>query len=358
MRFIDEASVQVKGGDGGTGSVSWRREKYIPRGGPDGGDGGSGGAVIFTAVEGLNTLIDFSFNPLIRAKAGSSGEANLRHGADGEDAIRLVPVGTQVFYEDRLVADMNIVGARWVAARGGRGGKGNAFFKSATNQAPRRAQPGCAGEQHELKLVLKSVADVGLLGMPNVGKSTLVSVLSEAHPKIAAYPFTTLRPSLGVVLVESRGRFVIADIPGLIPGAHEGRGLGLQFLRHIERSKTLAQLIDVSIEGSMLAEDDVEALRKLAISQFDSIDHELRLYSEELAGRSRLVVFSKGELPISAKAYAACKEEFDARGYETLLVSSLSGLGLGQLKTSLLNQIENSSKSLEQYQIDETAAVW
>ena len=220
MRFIDEAKVQVIAGKGGNGSVHWRREKYVPRGGPDGGNGGNGGAVVFVAETGLNTLIDFSFNPRILAENGGAGDANLREGARGKDAIRQVPVGTQVFFQEKLVADLSVPGARWVAARGGRGGKGNAHFKSANRQAPDFAQPGQSGEEFDFRLVLKSVADVGLVGFPNAGKSTLVSTITRSHPKVADYPFTTLRPSLGVVLAGERERFVMADIPGIIPAKH------------------------------------------------------------------------------------------------------------------------------------------
>lgn len=343
MRFIDEAKVQVCAGSGGAGAVSWRRESHTPHGGPDGGDGGNGGAVVLLADNNLNTLIDYSFQPLINAENGKNGEANLRTGADGKDVVCKVPLGTQVFFKEELVADLSQEGARWIAARGGRGGKGNAFFKSATNQAPKRAQPGFAGEEFEFRLVLKSVADVGLLGLPNVGKSTLVSAISEAHPRIADYPFTTVRPSLGVVLLGESRRFVIADIPGLLPGAHEGKGLGLQFLRHVERTKTLAHLIDMSAGGKgTWAHIDPEELEEEeiiseALEQFDAIDQELRLYSEELAERPRLVVFSKADLPITSLAATLAKSAFESRGHEVFEISSQTGAGLNALKERLFS---------------------
>ncbi len=343
MRFIDEAKIKVTAGNGGSGSVSWRREKYKPNGGPDGGNGGSGGAVIFVADANLNTLIDFSFAPLINAKNGNNGEANLRTGADGSDTVRVVPIGTQVFYNEELVADLSVKGARWIAAKGGRGGKGNSFFKTSTNQAPKKAQPGFAGEVFEFNLVLKSVADVGLLGLPNVGKSTLVSVISQAHPRIADYPFTTVRPSLGVVLLEDSRRFVIADIPGLVPGAHEGKGLGLQFLRHVERTKTLAHLLDMSAvdQGAWahIDPDEIEEQRIIdeALKQFEAIDRELRLYSEELASRPRVVVFSKADLPIASRAAKLAESAFKELGHDVYLISSQVGTGLSGLKERLFS---------------------
>jgi len=240
MRFIDEVKVQVRAGRGGSGAVRFRREKYCPEGGPDGGDGGNGGAVILVTDPGLSTLIDFSFQPHLFASGGANGGENQRGGAAGADLICRVPVGCQVFYNDELVADLNTAGARWVAARGGHGGRGNAFFKSAQNQAPDYAQPGQDADELELRLVLKSVADIGLVGLPNVGKSTLISRISSANPKVADYPFTTLEPHLGVVMLDD-ARFVVADIPGLIPGAHLGKGLGTDFLKHIERTSGIAQ---------------------------------------------------------------------------------------------------------------------
>lgn len=346
MRFIDEVTIVISGGNGGAGAVSWRREKFVPRGGPDGGDGGNGGAVLFVAEPGLNTLIDFSFSPQIKAENGTAGEANCRHGRDGADTVCKVPVGTEVYLGERLIADLSAKGARWIAARGGHGGKGNTFFKSSTNQAPDYAQPGCAGESHELRLVLKSVADVGLVGLPNVGKSTLVSAVSKAHPKIADYPFTTLRPSLGVVLVAEGKRFVIADIPGLVPGAHQGKGLGLRFLQHIERTCVLAQLIDISAGLPSLETGNPAArersLSALAMAQFEAIDQELKLFSENLAQKPRVVVFSKADLPESKEAYQLTKDIFAARGIDSLLLSSHTGEGLEDFNYRLYSLVQSN----------------
>ncbi|MCB0344822.1 MAG: GTPase ObgE [Bdellovibrionales bacterium] len=344
MRFIDETRVSVIAGSGGNGAISWRREAHVPMGGPDGGDGGNGGAVVFAADTGLNTLIDFSFNPLIKAENGLPGGPNGQTGRSGKDSVVAVPVGTQVYYNDELIADIAQPGARWIAARGGHGGKGNAFFKTPTNRAPRFAQSGQEGETFEFRLVLKSVADVGLVGFPNAGKSTYVSTVSAAEPKVADYPFTTIRPSLGVVVLDDNRRFVIADIPGLIPGAHEGKGLGIQFLKHIERTKTLMQLVDVaSSEEVLRAEasgeitDDV--LKAAALEQFDAIDHELRSFSVELAERPRLVVFSKCDLELNQRALDLCQANLEGRGHQVLGISSVTGSGVKQSLEALYNLV-------------------
>ncbi len=350
MKFIDEAKVYVSGGDGGSGAVSWRREKYLPKGGPDGGNGGNGGAVVFCAEDSLNTLIDFSFNPHVSAKKGGNGEANQREGKSGEDLFCPVPVGTQVFYKGELVADLSAPNARWVAARGGRGGKGNTHFKTPTLQAPDFAQPGMQGEKFEFTLVLKSVADVGLLGLPNVGKSTLVSAITESHPKIADYPFTTLRPSLGVVLVDKQRRFVIADIPGLIPGAHEGKGLGIQFLRHIERTAVLAQLIDVTadtrVQEQLTNGEEIsdELLRQVVIEQFESLDTELSAFAADLHAKPRLVVFSKSDVAPAGRAQSLCETYFLERNLKTHLISSHSREGLDALIQGLASLVEDKKK--------------
>ncbi len=340
MRFVDEVSIIVKGGKGGDGFVGWRREKYVPMGGPEGGDGGNGGAVVLVAEPGLNTLIDFSFNPHLTAGDGEAGGINLLTGAEGETIERRVPVGTQVYFGDRLVADLSKINARWIAARGGHGGKGNWHFRSATNQAPDYAQTGQPGEERTFRLVLKSVADVGLIGFPNVGKSTLISKISKSHPKIADYPFTTLVPNLGVVMLDNGRRFVVADIPGLIIGAHEGRGLGHTFLRHVERTKVLAQLIDISINGDghlIDVNDELpdEELAKLASEQFLVLDHELRAFSPTLADLSRVVIFSKADLPFQRRAFEASRNWFIEHGFEPLLVSNLTGEGLPALLEQL-----------------------
>ena len=350
MRFIDEVTVQVIAGDGGRGAVSWRREKFVPRGGPDGGDGGNGGAVVFVTDPGINTLMDCALNPIMRAKAGGGGDSNQKTGRTGDDCIRSVPLGTQVFYQDELVADLTAPGAVWVAARGGRGGKGNAFFKSSTNRAPQRAQPGRAGERHELQLVLKSVADIGLVGLPNVGKSSLVGALTEAHPLVADYPFTTLTPSLGVVEAKEIGRFVMADIPGLIAGAHEGKGLGIQFLKHVERTGALAHLIDTSqderIQTALASHEEIsdQLLSDIAIEQFELLEHELKSFNEDLVDRPRVILFSKSDLECQRRAHAASREYFKTKGLTTMLLSSHSAEGLSECKV-LLAQLLSTNRS-------------
>lgn len=342
MRFRDEVTVRVSAGDGGDGSVHWRREKYVPRGGPDGGDGGNGGAVIFVASPSENTLSELAYNPHIRAEAGEPGGGSKSQGRSGLDTEISVPVGTQVFFREQVVADLSSAGARWVAARGGRGGKGNAFFKSSTNPAPTHAQPGRAGETFEFQLILKSVADIGLVGLPNVGKSTLIGALSNARPIVADYPFTTITPHLGVVELAGQRRFVIADIPGLIPDAHLGKGLGLTFLRHIERTTVLAQLIDIrtALDGNKRTFTDeatpsAEELRESVEQQFIAIEHELSSFSADLLQLPRVVVFTKAELPGVHEAAELLGPWFAERKLPVAVISSHSGEGLENLKETL-----------------------
>ena len=344
MRFWDEVTVFVRGGKGGNGHVGWRREALLPRGGPDGGNGGNGGAVIFVCSDNENTLVDFSFQPHLFAEDGEAGSGNDCHGRDGENLLCEVPAGCQVYFRDQLVADLSIPGARWIAARGGRGGKGNAFFKSATRQSPDFAQDGRPGDEIELRLVLKSVADVGLIGLPNTGKSTLISSISSARPKIADYPFTTLVPQLGVVTPASAARFVGCDIPGLIPGAHEGKGLGREFLKHVERTKVLVHLIDLTQSATISGPDesDPETLMRESLAQFDSIDNELRLFSEELIRLPRIVVISKADLELNRRAFEAAASAFRARGLETALISSATGEGLEALKERLAQLVSTA----------------
>ncbi|WP_306015210.1 GTPase ObgE [Oceanicaulis sp. MMSF_3324] len=281
MKFLDQAKVYVKSGWGGPGCVSFRREAYVEFGGPDGGDGGDGGDVWVEAVEGLNTLIDYRYQQHFKAERGHNGAGRNRTGRGGEDVVLRVPVGTQVFDEDKetLLADLTEVGQRAMLAKGGIGGKGNAHFKSSRNQAPRISQPGEAGEERAIWLRLKLIADAGLVGLPNAGKSTLLSVASRAHPKIASYPFTTLHPNLGVVEMGTGNRFVLADIPGLIEGAHEGAGIGDRFLGHIERCALLVHLIDATGEDPMAA--------------YDTVRKELEAYGAGIEGKREIVVLNK-----------------------------------------------------------------
>ncbi len=281
MKFLDQAKVYVKSGAGGPGTVSFRREAFVEYGGPDGGDGGKGGDVWVEAVEGLNTLIDYRYQQHFKAERGLNGAGRNRTGRGGEDKILKVPVGTQVLDEDKetLLADLTEVGQRALLAAGGRGGLGNAHFKTSRNQAPRKAQPGEPGEERWVWLRLKLIADAGLIGLPNAGKSTLLSAASRAHPKIASYPFTTLHPHLGVVEMGDANRFVLADIPGLIEGAHEGAGIGDRFLGHIERCALLVHLIDAT------GEDPVEAYRV--------VRGELEAYGAGLVDKPELVALNK-----------------------------------------------------------------
>jgi GTP-binding protein len=270
MKFLDEAKIFIRSGDGGNGCVAFRREKFIEFGGPSGGDGGKGGDVIALAVDGLNTLIDYRYQQHFKAKAGRGGMGKDRHGAGGEDMVLKVPVGTQIFDEDKetMIADLTKIGERVVLAEGGNGGFGNAHFKSSTNRAPRRANPGQPGEERVIRLRLKLIADAGIVGLPNAGKSTFLAAVSAAKPKIADYPFTTLNPQLGVVSIHGR-EFVLADIPGLIEGAHLGAGLGDRFLGHVERCRVLLHLVDGTAEHAGTAYKTVRA-------ELEAYDHGLR----------------------------------------------------------------------------------
>ena len=288
MQFVDEVDIHVEAGHGGSGSLSFRREKFVPRGGPDGGNGGPGGSVYAVADPHRNTLVHFQFNPEYKAQRGGNGAGALRSGRGGRDLDIPMPVGTLIYAADpetgerTLVADLKQVGQRVRLAKGGRGGLGNAHFATSTNRAPRKVQPGEPGEAFDLHLTLKLLADVGLVGFPNAGKSTLISVISAARPKIANYPFTTLTPNLGVVALPGDRSFVVADVPGLIEGAHEGHGLGDQFLRHIERTKVLIHLVDVS-----------SASGRDPASDFDTIRRELALYNPALLEKPHLVAANK-----------------------------------------------------------------
>lgn len=286
-KFIDEAVIHVKAGDGGNGCVSFRREKYVPKGGPDGGDGGKGGDVYIVATSSKQTLLDFHYRRLFRAKRGQHGRGKNQHGKSGDDIYIPVPVGTVVkdALTGEILFDFVEDGQVWLAARGGRGGRGNARFATATNQAPRFAEEGEKGEERDLKLELKLIADVGIVGLPNAGKSTLISVISDARPKIADYPFTTLVPQLGVVYVDKDRSFVVADIPGLIEGAHRGAGLGIQFLKHIERTRVIIHLVDIS---------SINPSEPLA--PYLTIREELEKFDPELLKKPEVVALNKIDL--------------------------------------------------------------
>ncbi len=323
--FIDEAKILVKAGDGGKGCSAFRREKYVPKGGPSGGDGGDGGNVILESTEHLNTLLPFRYNREFKAERGRHGEGSNCHGATGEDKLIRVPVGTVVFEEEsgEKLFDFSAPGQRFLAAKGGRGGRGNARFVSSTNRAPRRSEPGTPGEERRLRLELKLLADVGLVGFPNAGKSTLLSKLSAAHPKIADYPFSTLEPSLGVVAAGEEDSFVMADIPGLIEGAHQGHGLGTRFLRHIERTRLLVHLIDVSDTGRDPVDD------------FRVVRGELAQFSAALLEKPVVVVANKTDMPGSAERLERLREFCRGEGLPLLAISALRGDGLDSLRYEL-----------------------
>ena len=333
--FIDEAEIGVKAGDGGNGMVAFRHEKYVPRGGPAGGDGGRGGSVIFCADGWLTTLIDYRYKRSCKAERGANGGPNCMTGADGADLMLRAPVGTQVYDADsgELLVDLTVEGGRVVVAKGGRGGRGNARFATPTRRAPRYAENGEPGEERRLKLELKLLADVGLIGFPNAGKSTLIARVSAARPKIADYPFTTLVPNLGVVRVDENRSFVVADIPGLIEGAHAGAGLGDRFLRHVERTRLLVHMIDVSSFTGRNPADD-----------FDIVNRELRLYSPELADLPQVVAFNKVDIPDARAAAERLAPAFESRGFKTFLISAMTGEGVRSLIYCLGDELEKLDK--------------
>jgi len=329
--FIDRAKIRILGGHGGNGVTAFRREKFVPRGGPSGGDGGRGGDVWLVADASLNTLLHLRYNPLHVAGRGMHGEGSNRSGKEGDDAIVRVPVGTQVFdpQTNELLCDLEEDGARWLAARGGRGGFGNAHFATSTNRAPRYHQEGSPGEEFEFQLELKLLADVGLVGFPNAGKSTFISTVSAAHPKIADYPFTTLEPHLGVVDLGDFRTFVIADIPGLIEGAHEGHGLGDRFLRHIERTKLLLHLIDVS---SVSGRDPV--------SDYEVINNELQAYDSRLAERAQFVVATKIDALDEPERLESLHERAEQDGRPFFAISAVTGTGVRELLIAVARELD------------------
>ncbi|HOV03975.1 MAG TPA: GTPase ObgE [Hyphomicrobiales bacterium] len=329
MKFLDQAKVYIRSGNGGAGCVSFRREKFIEFGGPDGGDGGRGGDVVVECVDGLNTLIDYRYQQHFKAQTGGHGMGKNRHGAKGGDIVLKVPVGTQIIddEEETLIADLTEVGQRHVLARGGNGGFGNSHFKSSTNQAPRRANPGEVGEERWVWLRLKLIADAGLVGLPNAGKSTFLAAVSAAKPKIADYPFTTLHPNLGVVALDDR-EFVLADIPGLIEGAHEGIGIGDRFLGHVERCRVLLHLVDAS-------EEDVAKAYRV-------VRKELKLYGADLAKKPEIVALSKIDLldeETRAEKLAALKK---AARKTPILLSAATGEGVRTAIAALVRKIDDA----------------
>ncbi len=322
MQFIDECTIDVRAGNGGDGKAAFRREPNVPRGGPAGGDGGNGGSVILVADAQLGTLLDLRYQKHYRAKHGEPGADRDKYGASADDVLVRVPVGTVVHdvESDETLCDLSTVGQRFVAAQGGKGGRGNIHFATSTNQAPTKAEPGEEGQERRLRLELKLLADAGLVGYPNAGKSTFISAVSRARPKIADYPFTTLVPNLGVVGLPGGRSFVLADIPGLIEGASEGHGLGHRFLRHVERTRVLLHLIEVSAEPG-----------RDPLHDYDVINRELQRYSPELAERPQIVALSKLDLTETHEAFASWREKFAARGITLYGVSAATGEGVREL---------------------------
>ncbi len=342
MKFVDEATIRVQAGNGGPGALSFRREKYIERGGPDGGDGGRGGSVYLVAKAGTNTLADFRVGRKYRAPSGQPGAGNNKSGKSGDDLDVIVPCGTIVRDVDtgELIGDLTEAGQRLKVAQGGRGGLGNTHFKSSVNRAPRKTTQGTSGEARHLKLELKLLADVGLLGLPNAGKSTLIRAMSAARPKVAAYPFTTLHPHLGVVSVGPLQSFVMADIPGLIEGAAEGAGLGIQFLRHLERTRLLLHVVDIA---------PLDTANSPA-GQVRSIEQELAKFSEELAAKPRWLVLNKVDL-VAAEDLASIREfllgelQWEGPVHE---VSAATGAGTGKLAQAVMRELAAISEGEEE----------
>ncbi|MGN6101811.1 MAG: GTPase ObgE [Devosia sp.] len=345
MKFLDQAKVYIRSGDGGAGSVSFLREKFLEFGGPNGGDGGRGGDIVVECVDGLNTLIDYRYQQHFKARTGGHGMGKDRHGANAPDVVMRVPVGTQIFEDDNetLIADLTEVGQRVVLLRGGNGGFGNAHFKTSSNQAPRRANPGQPGTEKWIWLRLKLIADAGLVGLPNAGKSTFLAAVSAAKPKIADYPFTTLHPNLGVVRVGERD-FVLADIPGLIEGAHEGHGIGDRFLGHIERCAVLIHLVDGT-------EEDVAGAYK-------TIRSELELYDAGLAEKPEIVVLNKVDALSPEETKAKAKALKKASRSEPMLVSGATHQGLEDVLYAVLRVLDEAKAGRDEAARAATHAAW
>ena len=329
--FIDQAELEIKAGDGGDGAVTFRREKYVPKGGPSGGNGGKGGDVIVQAFGNLNTLLDFKYRRKYLAGDGAIGGSSLKDGKNGKDVLIKVPVGTIIkdFSDDKILADLDREGKSIVIAKGGRGGKGNSNFATSTNQAPRFAENGRKGETKKIILELKLIADVGIVGFPNAGKSTLISVISSAKPKIADYPFTTLEPNLGIVYYKDYKSFTVADIPGIIEGAHEGKGLGLKFLRHIERTKILLFMIEVTSEN---IEKDFKILL-----------NELKQYSKKLADRKKIIALSKSDLLDEKSLAKISRKKFKDESIPIVIISATTKSGIQELLDTIWGYIEHNN---------------
>jgi GTP-binding protein len=345
MKFLDQAKIYIASGHGGSGSISFRREAHVPFGGPDGGNGGRGGDVIAECTDGLNTLIDFRYQQHFKARPGDGGKGRDRSGISGKDLILRLPIGTQVLDETNtfILADMTRIGQKVILAKGGEGGKGNAFFKSSINQAPRKSQPGGELEDKWIWLRLKLIADIGLVGLPNAGKSTLLSRITAAKPKIADYPFTTLHPNLGVVNQDDK-EFVIADIPGLIEGAHEGSGLGHRFLGHVERCKALLHLIDVT--SNNIKKDYV------------TIINELKAYDTELAKKKQIIVLTKCDATDNEKIDAAKKELKKLKINNVLGISAVSGDNIVKLIRKLQDLVSSNNQEDNIENKHETVKSW
>jgi GTP-binding protein len=335
VKFVDSCDVDVIAGKGGNGSIAFRREKFVPFGGPSGGDGGRGGDIIFVADEGLSTLIDLTYGRVIRADSGEQGHGKDMYGRGGEDRIVRVPLGTQIRNREtgELLYDIDSSDARVIVARGGRGGRGNIHFATPYDRAPRRAEPGGEGEEKKLRLELKVMADVGLLGFPNVGKSTFIRAVSRARPKVADYPFTTLTPHLGVVRIGDEATMVIADIPGLIPGASEGAGLGHRFLKHVERTRALLHLVTLDFDEG-----------RDPLKDYDALMTELERFDPELAQRPQLVAMTKSDLPEVREAHEQLRARFAKRGLALHLVSSATGEGVRELTVELYKLVTGQSE--------------
>lgn len=334
MDFVDEVTLAVAGGDGGNGCVAFRREKFVPLGGPSGGDGGRGGSVILEAHHRMSTLLDLRYRKTVQADRGEDGRGKDQFGKAGSDVVIQVPVGTQVFHAESgaLLADLEGAHARFVVAEGGRGGRGNIKFATPHDRAPRRAEPGKPGVRSVIRLELKLLADVGIVGFPNVGKSTFIAAVSKARPKVADYPFTTLVPNLGVVSLGSDRTFVVADIPGIIEGAAEGAGLGLRFLKHVERTSVLLHMVSIDPGPD-----------RDPIKDFDALISELGRFEAELVERTMVVAVSKLDLPEAREAFAAVKTEMERRGYAVFGISSATGEGVEPLLLELETIVNRGS---------------